>query len=192
MKQNFGEASRSILFVALRLRLCLDYTGWPVGYANMETFLLKNDWTVTAQKLNRSCLVPVRRFPSPSRQFTSVTYPRPLDHLTRTALAAWNNEAWELGKNRSFTYRSHTLNIVQEQLTERVWCTNSHLSLLNIYFRLRGFQSPLLLLRSKHPETLWQRVAETYPICDNPLSRSSRCSFVPLQTSNRNHRVNTA
>ena len=70
----------------------------------------------------------------------------------------------------SFTHFEQTLNIVPEQLTERVWCTKSQSSLLNIYFRLSGFQSPLLLLRSKHPKTLRQRAAETYPICDNPLA----------------------
>ena len=46
------------------------------------------------------CLVPVRRFPWPSRSIHLVWYPRRTDkthllclnHVTRNALAAWNNE----------------------------------------------------------------------------------------------------
>ena len=88
--------------------------------------------------------------------------------------------------NRSFTHFEH--HACQSCWPRGVRCTKSQSSLLNIYFHLRGFQSPLLLLRSKHPKTLWQGAEETYPICDNPLARPSRCSFASLYTSNRNHR----
>ena len=37
------------------------------------------------------------------------------------------------------------------------------------------------------PENTVKRAEETYPICDNPLARPSRCSFASLQKSNRNH-----
>ena len=42
----------------------------------------------------------------------------------------------------------HTLtsNIVEERLAERVWFSYSQSSLLNIYFRLREFQSSFLLI----------------------------------------------
>ena len=40
----------------------------------------------------------------------------------------------------------HTLNIVPARLAERVWCTKIQSSLLNIYFRLCGFQFSLLLI----------------------------------------------
>ena len=41
---------------------------------------------------------------------------------------------------------------------------------------------------AKHLKTLWQRVAETYPICENPLSISARRSLAPPQKSRQNHR----
>ena len=49
-------------------------------------------------------------FPGPLGQFTSVTYPRRtdgehfrLDHVTRNASAARNNEAWGQGKSQGKT-----------------------------------------------------------------------------------------
>ena len=78
------------------------------------------------------------------------------------------------------------------RLAERVWRTKSQSSLLNISFRLSGFQSSLLLIHFRYsPNTcvhctkVWHR---TYPICDGPLPRSVRHSFAPLQKSRRNHR----
>ena len=60
--------------------------------------------------LSQGCLVPVRRFPGPLGQFTSVKYPRRtggkhfrLDHVTRNASAARNNEAWGQGKSQGKT-----------------------------------------------------------------------------------------
>jgi len=42
------------------------------------------------------------------------------------------------------TNRSHTSNIAPERLTERVWWAKSQSSLLNVYFRLSGFQTSVL------------------------------------------------
>ena len=57
------------------------------------------------------------------------------------------------------TSRSHTSNIVPERLVGRVWWTKSQASLLNIYFRLSGSQSPLLLIHFHYgPFTLHQSV----------------------------------
>ena len=60
--------------------------------------------------------------------------------------------------------------------------TKSQSSILNIYFRLRGFQSLFPLLHFRYgPNTcsqytkVWHR---TYPICDAPLSRRNHCSYV--------------
>ena len=44
------------------------------------------------------------------------------------------------------TSRSHTSNIVPAKLAERVWCTKFQSSLLDIYFRLSGFQPSILLI----------------------------------------------
>ena len=74
----------------------------------------------------------------------------------------------------------HTLtsNIVQERLAERVWFSNSQSSLLNIYFRLREFQSSFLLIYFRYGPitfTLHQNVADkTCTMYDAPLSRSAR------------------
>ena len=61
-----------------------------------------------------------------------------------------------------------TSNIVQERLAERVWFSNSQSSLLNIYFRLREFQSSFLLIYFRYGPntfTLHQNVADrTYDI----------------------------
>ena len=47
---------------------------------------------------------------------------------------------------RGGTSRSHTSNLVSACLAERVWCTKFQSSLLNIYFRLSGLQSLLLII----------------------------------------------
>ena len=51
-----------------------------------------------------------------------------------------------------------------ERLADRVWCTKSQSSLLNIYFRLSGFQSSLRLIHfrygsnaSSHCHEKWQK-----------------------------------
>ena len=85
------------------------------------------------------------------------------------------------------TSPSHTLNIVPARLTKRAWCTQFQSLILNIYFRLGGFQLSLLLIYfrdrpkrcSQHPK-LRQKI---YPICVSvtPLSRSARCNFAPSQ-----------
>ena len=59
-----------------------------------------------------------------------------------------------------------SINIVQGQLTERVWCTQSQPSLLNIYFSLSGF----------------------FRYCTCSHSTEMCCSFALLQKSRRNHR----
>ena len=79
----------------------------------------------------------------------------------------------------------NTSQIVPEQLTDSVLANqNSQSSLLNIYFRLRGFQSLRLLIHFRYgPITcshwikVWHR---TYPTCDAALSTSVRRSFAPL------------
>ena len=74
-----------------------------------------------------------------------------------------------------------TSNIVQERLAERVWFSNSQSSLLNVYFRLNGFQSSFLLIYFRYGPstfTLHQTVADkTCAIYDAPLSRSARRSY---------------
>ena len=76
-------------------------------------------------------------------------------------------------------------------LAERFWWTKSQSSLLNIYFRLSGFQSSLLLIHFRYSlNTCWHCTKvchRTYPICDGPLPRSLRRSFAPLQKSRHNH-----
>ena len=61
----------------------------------------------------------------------------------------WAAAAWG-GINRS-----HTSNIIPEQLDARVWCTKFQSSLLNICFRLSGFQS--LVLRITSATDSWNR-----------------------------------
>ena len=63
------------------------------------------------------------------------------------------------------------------RLTERVWCTKIQSSLLNIYFRLSGFQSSPLIIdfrygpnRHSHCTKVWH---QTYPIRDAPRLRST-------------------
>ena len=90
------------------------------------------------------------------------------------------------------TSRSLTWNTVAERLADRAWCTKSQSSLLNINFRLSGFQSSLLLVHFRyglntcsHYTKVWDR---TTPIYDTPLSRSARLSFAPLQKARQTHR----
>ena len=64
------------------------------------------------------------------------------------------------------------------RLTERVLCSKSQVSLMNIYFRLSGLQASILLLLycrngpniCSHCTKVWHKI---YPICDAPLSRST-------------------
>ena len=80
--------------------------------------------------------------------------------------------------HKSFT---RTSNITSARLAERDWCIKIQSSLLQIYFRLSGFQSSILLIyfregsiRCSHCTKERQK---NYPICDAPLSRSARRSF---------------
>ena len=52
----------------------------------------------------------------------------------------------------------HTLtsNIVEERLAERVWFSNSQSSLLNIYFRLKGFCHS-----TRHVYFVWRKHMQT-------------------------------
>ena len=55
---------------------------------------------------SQGCLIPVRRFPRPSRSIHlghASEANGTLDHVTRNALAARNNEAWGLGKSQGKT-----------------------------------------------------------------------------------------
>ena len=86
-------------------------------------------------------------------------------------------------------YNSH---LVPAWLAERVWWTRSQSSLLNIYFRLSGFQSSLLLIHFWYSlsncfycSKVWHR---TYSISEALLWRSARRSSAPLQKLHRNHR----
>ena len=77
----------------------------------------------------------------------------------------------------------HTLtsNIVQERLAERVWFSNSQSSLLNIYFRLREFQSSFLLIYFRYGPntfTLHQNVADRTYIRYKPLHFRDRLGAV--------------
>ena len=63
--------------------------------------------------------------------------------------------------NKSYTHIKHRT----ERLAERVWCTWSQSSLLNIYFRFSAWLSVLapthlLPLRPEHPFTLRRRMAK--------------------------------
>ena len=77
--------------------------------------------------------------------------------------------------------QSHTSNIAPERLAERGWCTKSQSSLLNIYFRVSGFQSSLLLIHFCYgPNTCLHYTQEWYrisSICDSPLQTPVRRSF---------------
>ena len=98
----------------------------------------------------------------------------------------WTARAW------GGTSRSHTSNIVPAKLAERVWCPKFQSSLLNIYFRLSGFQPSLLLIYFRdgpnscsHCTEVWHK---TYPIYDTPLPRSAWRRFAPSQKSHRHNR----
>ena len=56
--------------------------------------------------------------------------------------ALWYGMVWTATTQNS---RSHKSNIVPERLAEKVWWTKSQSSLVNIYFRLSGYQSSFLL-----------------------------------------------
>ena len=59
-------------------------------------------------------------------------------------LSSWygvNYNCTELEQNHS-----QVLNIMQEQLAERIWEAKSQSSLLNIYFQVSGFHSLFLLI----------------------------------------------
>ena len=91
-----------------------------------------------------------------------------------------------------FTHIQHRMNIASERLAKTVCLTKSQSSLLNIYFRLSGFQPSLLLIHFRYgPNTcshctkVWHR---THLIYEAPLSRLARGKFPPLQRSPRNHR----
>ena len=62
----------------------------------------------------------------------------------------WKNPGsdpgYEQQRHGTATSRSLTSNTVTERLADRDWCTKSQSSLLNINFRLSGFQSSLLLV----------------------------------------------
>ena len=101
---------------------------------------------------------------------------------------AWRHErlfgmVWT-ARAQGGTSRSHTSNIVPAKLAERVWCTKFQSSLLDIYFRLSGFQPSILLIyfcdgpnRCSHCTKIWQK---TY-------SRSARRRFAPSQKSHRHN-----
>ena len=85
------------------------------------------------------------------------------------------------------TSRSHISNILLARLAQRAWCTKFHSSLLNIYFRLSGYQTAFLLIYFRDGPKKCSHCTKvshkTYPICDAPLSRSARRIFAPSQKS---------
>ena len=85
----------------------------------------------------------------------------------------------------------HTLtsNIVEERLAERVWFSYSQSSLLNIYFRLREFQSSFLLIYFRYGPntfTLHQKCGRQnlYDVWRTTFEIGS----AHLQNSRQNHR----
>ena len=67
---------------------------------------------------------------------------------------------------------THRTSYQSGRLAERpVSCTNSQCSLLKIYFHVRSGPSlcSLLLISLENMFTLRRKVAEIYPICDDPL-----------------------
>ena len=75
--------------------------------------------------------------------------------------------------------QSHTSNIAPERLAVRVWCTKSQSSLLNIYFRLSGFQSSLLRIHfcygrntCLHYTQEWYRISRYVTLHVRPVRRS--------------------
>ena len=61
-------------------------------------------------------------------------------------------------RHRNGTSRSHTSNIAPEWFAKRGWWTKSQTSLLNIYFRLSGFQSSLLFIYFRYGSHLYGTV----------------------------------
>ena len=152
-------------------------------------------------------MYPVQCLPVPGSQIV---------RMTRKCKARENVSAWSLSfsrtrlsrslepastvwteQYRTGTSHSLTTSIVPERLVERVWCTKSKSSLLNIFFRLSGFQPSLLLnlllLRSEFLDNCYHYspppppptppLQKNYPICDDPLSRMARRSIAALQKS---------
>ena len=67
---------------------------------------------------------------------------------------------------------THRTSYQSGRLAERpVWCTKSQCSLLKIYFHIRWVPvvCSLLLISLENMFTLQRKVAEIYPICDDPL-----------------------
>ena len=77
----------------------------------------------------------------------------------------WTATAWG-GAKRS-NNRSSTSNTTPARLAGRVWCTKFQSSLLNIYFRLSGFQVSLLLI--------YFRDVHTSPKYKVPCKRTQHC-----------------
>ena len=91
------------------------------------------------------------------------------------SVIVWMVAAQNWNKLSCHTYPTLHL-IAPERLAVRVWCTKSQSSLLNIYFRLSGFQSSLLLIHFCYgPNTCVHYTQEWYRI-------SSICDSSPLQT----------
>ena len=157
--------------------------------------------------VDRECLVllsqslllgPVPERPisaNPGLKFCSVFFILPFCVLPRIAFCAIITVCRTRGS--TVLCKFDLLVLKQENLASNwdlSWVNLNHLSrnrALNIYFRLVGFQSYFLLIHLRHsPNTcshytkVWHR---TCPICNVPLSRSARRSFVPLQKSHRNH-----
>ena len=89
------------------------------------------------------------------------------------------------GRHKSSTHIEHGA----ARLAERVWCTKSQSSLLNIYFRLSWFQSSLLLIhirdRTNRCSHCTKVLRKIHSICNAPRSRSARRSFALSQKSRR-------
>ena len=66
-----------------------------------------------------------------------------------------NPVCYEQQQHATDTSRLHTSNIVQEGLAERVWFSKSQslLLILNIYYRLSGFQSTFLTIHFRYRPT---------------------------------------
>ena len=108
-------------------------------------------------------------------------------HYTRDSFSAFRAPRKAIRYRTNSSRPGHksltrTSNITSARLAERDWCIKIQSSLLQIYFRLSGFQSSILLIyfregsiRCSHYTKVRQK--KNYPICDAPLSRSARRSF---------------
>ena len=89
------------------------------------------------------------------------------------------------GWHKSFTHIEHVARAVGPE----AWYTKFHSSLLNICFRLSGYQTAFLLIYFRDGPKKFSHCTKvsrkTYPICDAPLSRSARRIFAPSQKSRR-------